>query len=324
MPSCIINSYHPFGMLMPKRNVISENYRFGFNGQEKDDEISGTGNHNTALFWEYDTRLMRRWNIDPVVKTFESPYAVFGDNPIFNVDPFGNDWFKNEKTGKTAWNEATGKQGEQVSLIGSEDTYTNLGTEMLEFNGKQLTYSSQTKDKDGKLQVISQVFDAVSGKPNDVSGFNVEKEFDYSKTRQGVPDAGPTPEGLYSINKNPFVEGANESGLAKYDDLSLFGKVKSVIGGSNFPGGAKSWGDYRWKLNFEDVKTNRKDFYLHGGEVWGSRGCIDLGGGINNFEKSFMSSQLGNTKVFLNVVYQKDLRYQILNLPANQPLQIRK
>lgn len=64
--------------------------RFAFNGQEKVDEISGLGNHNTALFWEYDTRLGRRWNVDPVVKPFESSYATFSDNPIFNIDPNGD------------------------------------------------------------------------------------------------------------------------------------------------------------------------------------------------------------------------------------------
>ncbi|MFO0322304.1 MAG: hypothetical protein ACK504_07750, partial [Bacteroidota bacterium] len=49
-------------------------YRYGFNGQEKDDEIAGNGNINTAEFWQYDTRLGRRWNIDPVVKPSRSGY----------------------------------------------------------------------------------------------------------------------------------------------------------------------------------------------------------------------------------------------------------
>src|SRR5690606_19502029 len=72
-----------------------EDYRFGFNGQEKVNEIAGIGNHMTATFWEYDTRTARRWNIDPVMKPWESPYSVLGGNPILNIDPLGNDWFKN-------------------------------------------------------------------------------------------------------------------------------------------------------------------------------------------------------------------------------------
>ena len=36
--------YYPFGMQMPGRSFSSENYRYGFNGKEKDDEIRGEGN----------------------------------------------------------------------------------------------------------------------------------------------------------------------------------------------------------------------------------------------------------------------------------------
>jgi hypothetical protein len=67
-----------------------DKYPFGFNGQMKMNEIAGVGNHNTALFWEYDTRLGRRWNIDPVKKEWESSYATFSSNPIWYSDILGN------------------------------------------------------------------------------------------------------------------------------------------------------------------------------------------------------------------------------------------
>jgi hypothetical protein len=69
---------------------LADGYRFGFNTQEKDDEVYGAGNLNTAMFWEYDTRIGRRWNTDPVVKVWESPYLVNGGNPIFLNDPNGD------------------------------------------------------------------------------------------------------------------------------------------------------------------------------------------------------------------------------------------
>ncbi|HCQ30324.1 MAG TPA: hypothetical protein DIU39_08565 [Flavobacteriales bacterium] len=65
-------------------------YRYSFNTQEKVDEISGTGNHTTALFWEYDPRLGRRWNQDPIFNTDISRYAVNGNNPIYYLDPNGD------------------------------------------------------------------------------------------------------------------------------------------------------------------------------------------------------------------------------------------
>jgi len=38
------NDYYPYGMLVPTRNYSNPVYRYGFQGQEKDDEIKGVGN----------------------------------------------------------------------------------------------------------------------------------------------------------------------------------------------------------------------------------------------------------------------------------------
>jgi len=92
--------YYPFGSIMPGRNYASDGYRFGFNGQEKVDEIAGTGNHNTALYWEYDTRLGRRWNLDPVDQISISNYAVLANNPIWFKDPYGDTWGDDESAEK--------------------------------------------------------------------------------------------------------------------------------------------------------------------------------------------------------------------------------
>lgn len=72
---------------MPGRKYSSTNsYRYGFNSHEKTDEITGVGNHTTAEFGEYDTRLGRRWNVDPKPNPSFSLYSVFADNPIFFND----------------------------------------------------------------------------------------------------------------------------------------------------------------------------------------------------------------------------------------------
>ncbi len=67
-----------------------EDYRFGFNGQEKDNQISGKGNSNTAEFWQYDTRLGRRWNLDPIDQVSLSNYVVFQNCPVSKNDPNGD------------------------------------------------------------------------------------------------------------------------------------------------------------------------------------------------------------------------------------------
>ncbi|NBX28669.1 MAG: hypothetical protein EBR55_10605, partial [Chitinophagia bacterium] len=81
--------------LVQVSNKINDGYRFGYNGQEKVDEIAGAGNHNTAEFWEYDTRLGRRWNVDPVKKPWQSDYSVLSNSPIWKLDPNGDDDFFN-------------------------------------------------------------------------------------------------------------------------------------------------------------------------------------------------------------------------------------
>ncbi len=86
------SDYYSFGSIMENRYYEADSfgYRFSLNGQEKDDEIYGKGNTTTAEFWEYDGRLGRRWNIDPVPQVKFSDYSVFGNNPIYYVDIYGN------------------------------------------------------------------------------------------------------------------------------------------------------------------------------------------------------------------------------------------
>jgi hypothetical protein len=84
-----IGEQYAFGMSMPGRTFSVEKYRYGMNTQEKDDDIFEGA--FTAEYWEYDSRVGRRWNNDPVFKNWESPYACFSNNPIYFVDILGLD-----------------------------------------------------------------------------------------------------------------------------------------------------------------------------------------------------------------------------------------
>jgi RHS repeat-associated protein len=85
-----VTDYYPFGMEIKERSWSVSSYRYGFNGMEKDDEVSGSGNSYTAEYWQYDSRLGRRWNVDPVVKPNFSPFSAFSNNPLVFIDPNGN------------------------------------------------------------------------------------------------------------------------------------------------------------------------------------------------------------------------------------------
>ncbi len=97
--------YYAYGMEMPGKTYQSTAYRYGMNTQEKDNEIYGPGNTLGALYWEYDARTARRWNVDPVVKEYEGGYTTFGGNPIWSTDINGDDSLKvNSKTGNVMAN----------------------------------------------------------------------------------------------------------------------------------------------------------------------------------------------------------------------------
>ena len=70
-----------FGMLLPNRHGSSTAYRYGFQGQEKDDEIKGEGNSLNYTFRMHDPRVGRFFAVDPIAYAFpwNSPYA-FSEN----------------------------------------------------------------------------------------------------------------------------------------------------------------------------------------------------------------------------------------------------
>ncbi|WNJ21554.1 RHS repeat-associated core domain-containing protein [Pontibacter sp. G13] len=82
------SDYFPFGMLMPGRNGQRDGYRYGFNGQEKDDEIKGSGNSVNFKFRMYDPRIGRFFAVDPLAPDYPwyTPYQFAGNTPIMAMD----------------------------------------------------------------------------------------------------------------------------------------------------------------------------------------------------------------------------------------------
>ncbi|MFZ6663663.1 RHS repeat domain-containing protein [Peijinzhouia sedimentorum] len=312
------NHYYPFGMQIAGLELdLDSRNRYLYNGKELQDD------HN--LDWHdygarmYDAQIGRWHVVDPMADQAPdwTPYRYGFNNPINYTDPTGlfEDWFQDED-GNIQWFD---NSSEEFSDTAGK-SWSNIGTELIEFDGTSLTYNWQTGNQFDGYQLHSVSFDAVSGQGMDLTGFwNQTRAFDYSDSRQTIRDVGPVPEGNYSINKREFVPGSNESGFQDFSDISLVKQLAAPMGFSNWPGGTSSWGNYRWKLQNEGAQTfGRDNFYLHGGSLWGSRGCIDCGVGINAFTRSFMSRDLGNDKIFIKVKYPQNLRFQIQNNPTNK------
>ena len=127
---------------MPGRNFDNSNYCFAFNGQEKDDELTGLGNTTTAMFWEYDTRTGRRWNLDPKPIPSLSIYSCFINNPLLNIDVYGDRAgdFLNEK-GALVGND--GKADGKLYLIKTTKKFFENGVKSAGISNKE---AKETED----------------------------------------------------------------------------------------------------------------------------------------------------------------------------------
>jgi len=86
---------------MPGRFLNPEKYRFGYNGEEKDDEIKGVGNSLDFGNRINDVRLGRWLSVDPLAENYvsNSTYSSMSNNPVNRIDPSGmGDYYKQSGT----------------------------------------------------------------------------------------------------------------------------------------------------------------------------------------------------------------------------------
>ena len=153
-------------------------YRFGFNGQEMDDEVAGEGNSYDYGARIYDSRLGRWMSRDPLASKQPSwsPYKAFLDNPTMFVDVTGETEVIvtttiNAKTGKTttmittANNIMTDGEIHKVDYLVGDGWYnanfyydfTTINIIYTDGNGKildastshQINFETGVKDNDG-------------------------------------------------------------------------------------------------------------------------------------------------------------------------------
>ena len=81
-------------MLLPGRHANTSDYRYGFQGQEMDDEIKGEGNSTNFKYRMHDPRVGRFLSIDPLSSTYpwNSPYAFSENRVIDGIELEGAEW----------------------------------------------------------------------------------------------------------------------------------------------------------------------------------------------------------------------------------------
>ncbi|WP_300666021.1 hypothetical protein [Fluviicola sp.] len=159
------SDYYPFGMKLPQRNGIEGDfYRYGFQGQEMDDEIKEGGNSINFEFRMHDPRIGRFFAIDPMFRSFpwNSSYA-FSENKLIAFGELEGKESTPKTRDYTVIQEYTYKLMEE-DAIGSDD---KLG---------KITFNLMaTKWTDGTWTYSAEV------KPSNVNGVGFAGEVVYDK-----------------------------------------------------------------------------------------------------------------------------------------------
>ncbi|MDR1725180.1 MAG: hypothetical protein LBR28_02175 [Bacteroidales bacterium] len=108
-----------------------------------------------ALITEFiiDPQEVLTWlSPDPKASKYphQSPYVYCSNNPIMRVDIDGmaDDWYE-DANGNATWQNSKA----QTYTDKNGNTYKNIGSEYLTFDGTNLTYYTQKEDKNGNLSI---------------------------------------------------------------------------------------------------------------------------------------------------------------------------
>jgi RHS repeat-associated protein len=133
---------------VPNRHASTEDYRYGFNGKENDDEVMGEGNFQDYGMRMYNPRIGRFFNVDPLTKEYPelTPFQFASNTPIQAIDLDGLEAFFVHGTTSDSkrWTETPeAKKAVQILMKLTNNKVSNTG-----FNWKApITNNENTRAK---------------------------------------------------------------------------------------------------------------------------------------------------------------------------------
>ncbi len=233
------SDYYPFGQLVPNRHGSTPAYRYGFQGQEKDDEIrGGEGNSLNYTFRMHDPRVGRFFARDPLESKFpwNSPYAFSENRVIDGVELEGLE-FENSKI----------DFGFKITLSLNKS-----------FNIKTNVYTAITNDKHGFAVNL------INNNSSFITNIAYVPTISSSMTANDRFEASATIGGFNPININIHNPTVNLGGLTlKYSDTDVKPETISNVGvgiGVDFSKRTISFGvvnqELKTVLNFPPSEIN--------------------------------------------------------------------
>ena len=94
-----VSDYYPYGYPIRERCFSREDYRYGFNDKENDNEVYEPSTFQDYGFRMYDTRVARFWGVDPLYRIYPwySSYQFAGNKPVLFIDKDGQEEARREE-----------------------------------------------------------------------------------------------------------------------------------------------------------------------------------------------------------------------------------
>ena len=288
------NHYYPFGWLQPGRNYSSTDYRYGFQGQEMDNEVKGAGLSVNFKYRMHDPRLGRFFAVDPLAAKYpwNSPYAFSENRVIDGIELEGLETFlirMKINNGRTLAIERVtySKLITTVIVIENENGSINRSELMYHSSfGEAIEYidrirNTNTVSQKSQNEKPSTVTNQEHGEGSDFQknlNENVDQNWlkklleafghgdapdgaDGEKTIEGKPSGAKGIADPHSDGSNVFIEKNPEKGNSN-DNLSQDTVVKRFIRGT---GG--QYADYKYVLDTVKISEARDEIKKNGGVV---------------------------------------------------------
>jgi hypothetical protein len=234
-------------------------YRFGFNGKELDEEVSGEGNYVDLGARGVNTRLGRlNWSIDPRSAEYpwQSPHAYFGNSPIAQLDYNGEgDYYG--KDGKHLGNDNqkndfvyTASGTKQVEILDENGKGTgNFNTEFLDANKLSITHAEFQK------QAATIYGESSAYKTNNMTDELKYEMFAIASVLQRNNKAYGGSSVQAQLFLGTIVDGRNGTKM----QLANAATINAITGGFDYSYGATQW-DGQDQAMFPASNTNFRDY----------------------------------------------------------------
>jgi hypothetical protein len=261
---------------MDGRTISMDSYRYGFQNQEKDDEMKGAGNMVNFKFRIHDSRIGRFFCLDPLAYKFphNSPYAFSENVLIDHIEFEGLEkihhlvYNKKENKWVTSWIETDNSLTENVNAYHHFDASGN--------NHK--TVVTPWKTKPGKVEKITYSGNIKVGSENRENMYNQFSEESYNKYAFTSIDTRSAPDPTHYGEFSGGYDGANSGGRLS---------------------GQHGWDNGGKQMTFGMVGVFTAPFTIVEGGVIGLVGWSglinstdDILGGLSNEEGKSVSQQL--------------------------------